>query len=1071
MRIDGNLTSHAKPAGAAVTRALGRLLETSVLLPLFTLVLLGVIWSAIFHLISVEGAAAKRAAAESSRELLETYEAQMVRNLGAIDQTLRTVKYAYELKGKQLALSELGEKGLLPSAFIFTVSIADHNGDVVASTRPQALKNVAGQQYFRVHLERTTDAPFVGHAILGTKKQEWSLQFSRRLNAPDGSFSGVVTVSVEPEYFTSGYEHSRLGTRGVLGLLGSDGVFLAKRTGDDVSWGEAANYPLGVSAGNPQAADTVLSVNPWDGVRRYTNARRIYGFPLTVIVGLSEDEQLEGFRRHQRTYLWEATAASVLLAAIMAMLGRLSWKLTKNQLRTRKDQETYYAASNASLDAFFVLRSVRDAQGGITDFILDDTNSQGARLFGAAKGALLGKTLCQTFPQVRMNGVFDEFVKVARTGSVHEQEWENRLPLIRAAWLHRQVVRVEDGVVVIMRDITERKRAEVLRAEQTRVFEMIATSTPLEEVLKSLMRLIESQLPGMMGSVMLLDEDEQCLRHGAAVSLPAAYTEALDGIPVGPRVGSCGTAIHRREPVIVADIQQDPLWDDYRALAAEHHLRACWSAPVLSHQDRVLGSFSLYSREVHEPGLAEMQLVEMATRIAGIAIERKQTEDRIRHMAHHDALTGLPNRTLFEDRVQQGMLYAERYDRQMTVVFVDLDNFKMINDTLGHNAGDELLKTVAQRMEQCVRTSDTVMRLGGDEFVLVLCHQADMSESIVPTLQRIHDAIAQPIHIGGQKLQVTCSMGSATYPGDGDDTATLLMNADAAMYRAKELGRNNYQLYTAEMNSKIHERFALQEGLRNALARHELFLAYQPQIDLRSGRIFGVEALLRWQHPELGLITPTEFVPMAEESGLIVPIGDWVFRTACNQNKAWQDAGLPPTLMSVNVSARQFKEGNLVKRVAYALQESGMEAQYLELELTESLIMQDLQKAVATMRELGAMGVKLSIDDFGTGYSSLSALKSFPIVRLKLDQLFVRDLPQREDDKAIAMAVISLGHKLNLKVLAEGVETEQQLAFLRDNDCDEMQGYHFSKPVSPQEIEHLFWLQLQEQEQPSFTSA
>jgi diguanylate cyclase (GGDEF)-like protein len=608
----------------------------------------------------------------------------------------------------------------------------------------------------------------------------------------------------------------------------------------------------------------------------------------------------------------------------------------------------------------------------------------------------------------------------------------------------------------LQQEAVARKRAELMLREQGRVLEMIATGTPLEQVFESLMVLMESQLERMMASILLLEDDGLHLRHAAAPSLPQAYTQVIDGLCIGPQAGSCGTAIHRREQVIVSDILQDPLWDDYRELATPHGLRSCWSTPIITHQGKLLGTLALYSQEVRTPTLTEAQLIDMATRIAGIAIERRDAEQRISHMAHHDALTGLPNRILLEDRLKQAMLYAHRYGRQVTVAFMDLDNFKLINDSLGHNVGDEILKTVADRMKHCVRATDTVVRLGGDEFVIILFDQPDQAEVITQTLHKIHETIAQAIYVGAQKLQVTCSMGLASYPNDGAEIDTLLMNADAAMYRAKELGRNNYQFYTAEMNAKVHEKLALQEGLRNAIAGSEFLLLYQPQVNLQSGQIFGVEALIRWQHPALGLVAPAKFISLAEESGLIVPIGDWVLRTACKQNKAWQDAGMPPITISVNVSARQFKEKSLVSRVAHALQESGLQARYLELELTESLIMQDLQQAIATMRELQMMGVQLAIDDFGTGYSSLSALKSFPIVRLKIDQSFVRDLSDDEDDKAIVMAVISLGHKLNLKVIAEGVETEQQLMFLRDNDCDEMQGYHFSKPVSADEVGAMF---------------
>ncbi|MGO8801156.1 MAG: putative bifunctional diguanylate cyclase/phosphodiesterase, partial [Roseiarcus sp.] len=380
---------------------------------------------------------------------------------------------------------------------------------------------------------------------------------------------------------------------------------------------------------------------------------------------------------------------------------------------------------------------------------------------------------------------------------------------------------------------------------------------------------------------------------------------------------------------------------------------------------------------------------------------------------------------------------------------------KFVNDSLGHNAGDELLKIVASRMVKCVRATDTVVRLGGDEFVILLFDQPKSADMASATLQKVQAAIAEPIKIEGHDLRVTCSIGLANYPNDGTDADALLANADAAMYRAKETGRDNFQFYTPELNTKVHEKFTLQSELRNAILRSEFVLRYQPQVDLRTGRVFAVEALIRWRHPTLGMIPPIKFIPIAEDTGMIVPIGDWVLHEACRQNKAWQDAGLPHVTICVNVSARQFKEKSLISRVVSALEDSGLEARFLELELTESLIMQDVEQAVATMKELQSLGVQLSIDDFGTGYSSLAALKTFPVARLKIDKSFINDLPNDENDKAVASAVISLGQKLNLRVIAEGVETDDQVAFLRANNCDEMQGYHFSKPVPAADIERM----------------
>jgi diguanylate cyclase (GGDEF)-like protein/PAS domain S-box-containing protein len=434
--------------------------------------------------------------------------------------------------------------------------------------------------------------------------------------------------------------------------------------------------------------------------------------------------------------------------------------------------------------------------------------------------------------------------------------------------------------------------------------------------------------------------------------------------------------------------------------------------------------------------------------------ERKRAEEQIHFMAHHDALTRLPNRALLMDRLGQAIGHARRTGGRVTVVFVDLDNFKLVNDSLGHNAGDTLLKTVAERMVNCVRSTDTVVRLGGDEFVILLIDEDDAPRPLA-VLERLRQTITEPVPIEGQLFRVTCSIGLATFPGNGDDAETLLMNADVAMYQAKEGGRDNYQFYTTEMNDVARERRLLQEGLRNAIANHEFALHYQPQVDLRTGAIFAVEALVRWQHPQLGLVAPARFIPMAEESGLIVPLGDWVLREACRQNKAWQDAGMPPITVSVNVSARQFREKTWVERVGRILAETGLKPEYLELELTESLLMHDVTQAIATMRELQSIGVQFSIDDFGTGYSSLSALKSFPVARLKIDQSFVRNLPDDANDRSIATAVISLGQKLNMKVIAEGVETDAQMAFLTEHDCDEIQGYHFSRPVEAQAVAEM----------------
>ena len=437
----------------------------------------------------------------------------------------------------------------------------------------------------------------------------------------------------------------------------------------------------------------------------------------------------------------------------------------------------------------------------------------------------------------------------------------------------------------------------------------------------------------------------------------------------------------------------------------------------------------------------------------------------LEHQATHDTLTGLPNRNLLKDRIAQAIAYAKRYQRTLAIAFIDLDNFKLVNDSLGHQAGDQLLKTVSARLKSCVRVSDTVARMGGDEFVLLLCdHSAEAGVETTPldvTLQRILNEIALPYQIGPHEFFLSCSIGYTLLPDDGDTADLLLKNADMAMYHAKELGRNNIQPYVRELNEKVVLRLSLEGDLRRALENGEFFLCYQPQVDLVTRRIVGMETLIRWQHPQRGLISPVQFIPLAEETGLIVPIGAWVLRTACAQAKAWQDAGLPLVRLSVNLSARQFTQRDLIASIRQVLEETGLSAEYLELELTESLIMHNAELFISTLRELREIGIELAVDDFGTGYSSLSYLQRFPINRLKIDQSFVRDLGGNVDSGAISSAIITLGHSLGLKVIAEGVETIEQLDFLDSSKCNEIQGYYFSKPLPADDmrefLEHSQW--------------
>jgi diguanylate cyclase (GGDEF)-like protein/PAS domain S-box-containing protein len=434
--------------------------------------------------------------------------------------------------------------------------------------------------------------------------------------------------------------------------------------------------------------------------------------------------------------------------------------------------------------------------------------------------------------------------------------------------------------------------------------------------------------------------------------------------------------------------------------------------------------------------------------------EHRQFEARLHHQATHDALTGLPNRYLLTDRLEQALVHAVRAGRHVAVLVLDLDRFKQVNDALGHSAGDELLQQVTARLGQCVRAGDTLARLGGDEFVVVLVDLAQ-PDDVMMVGQKILSALAQPLPLDGQELVTTVSIGTSLFPRDGRSANELLKNADAALLRAKQRGRNNIQCYTDQLSRRTREALALASELRHAIGREELRLHYQPQVDLLSGHIVGAEALIRWQHGTRGLVPPDQFIPLAEETGLIVPIGEWVLDVACEQARRWRDEGLPPIAMAVNLSAHQLRRPDLAAIVAQALRVNDLDPRWLELELTESAVMDEPEEATARLRELHRLGVSIALDDFGTGYSSLNHLKRFPISRLKVDRSFVQNITTNLDDAAIVSAIIAMAHGLEMSVVAEGIETNEQLHYLRQRHCNVGQGYHFSRPVPAEQLGEL----------------
>jgi diguanylate cyclase (GGDEF)-like protein len=736
--------------------------EPVVLFPALAIVLLGGLWVATVSLIRLEYAGTRATAVTTTRELTETYEAQIVRALREIDRTLKWVAYSRAPEGRESVLAALAEKGLLLPDFLFTVSIADADGNIRASTKASGRANIAGTDYFEAQRTQTVFA--VGAPQPNPQSHDWTLSFSRRLDNSDGSFAGAVVIAVDAAYFVSAYEPARLGQRGFLGLLGTDGVFRISRSGPTVAIPEVVDYNKVVpeTEADLDLTQVSLTANSWDGVRRYTATRALYEFPLAVIVGLSEEEQLQPAAARARGYVLRSSAASLALLALMAVLGRLSWQLQQSRKRAAQEQ----------------------------------------------------------------------------------------------------------------------------------------------------------------------------IEH------------------------------------------------------AKH----------------------------------------------------------IQNIAHHDSLTGLPNRGYFSELLHQMLAQAKRYDRQLAVLFLDLDRFKLINDTLGHDAGDALLEEVARRLKQAVRESDVAARLGGDEFVVLLPEQCD-EDSLVSVAHRVLDSISSPYNLLGTEFRVTVSVGISRYPEDAADEQSLLKIADIAMYSAKEKSGNNFQFYAQGGSERSLERLNLESALQQALERHEFSLHYQEQRDLKSDETTGMEALLRWEHPQLGLLLPLKFLPLAEETGLILPIGKWVIETACRDCVALQKESKHPLTMSVNLSARQFADENLPHDLANILKKTGVEPQLLELGVTESVLLEDADRAVQVLEQIRAQGVRVAIDNFGASYSSLSTLKRFHFDTVNIDGSVVRGYAHNPEDRWVTQAAITMGKSLAFTAVAEGVETEAQAQFLRDSDCDKAQGFYFGYPA------------------------
>ncbi|MCP3866759.1 MAG: EAL domain-containing protein [Gammaproteobacteria bacterium] len=597
-------------------------------------------------------------------------------------------------------------------------------------------------------------------------------------------------------------------------------------------------------------------------------------------------------------------------------------------------------------------------------------------------------------------------------------------------------------------DITERKIAESYNEKNAEILEMIAIGKSASEIYDGIAMMYEARHPGLRCSMLELHDGK--LMHGGAPSLPEEYCKAVHGLKNGPSVGSCGTSTYTGKRVLVSDIDTDPKWAKLKHAALPHGLRCCWSEPIKNSSGKVLGAFGMYYNHTALPDEEELKDLKSAARLAGIVMERDQARKRIHKLAYTDELTGLASRAYFYISLEEMITTSQRHDRRFSLLYIDLDNFKDVNDSLGVDMGDLLLKRIAHQLENVDSGIDFIARLGGDEFC-ILTEDVNDEYSAAHVAQRCLDVVGQPTLLSSGKLTPACSIGIAHFPDDGKDPPSLLKAADTALYAAKEHGKNRYAFYKPELTEIAEYRFLFEQYLREAIEKQELKIVYQPQVNIKSGNIIGVEALTRWHHQKLGQIPPTEFIAAAERIGMIKPLTEWVLRTACSQAVSWKKMGLPALRMAVNISPSHFLDRDLISLVKRSIDETGMTPSELELEVTEGVVQTDHHN-LTVFQEMRNLGVMLTIDDFGTGYSSFASIKHLEVDCLKIDKYFVDDITTDKDTTTLVRSMIEMGHNLGHGIVAEGIETIQQLKVLRELGCETAQGYFFSRPVSAENI-------------------
>jgi diguanylate cyclase (GGDEF)-like protein/PAS domain S-box-containing protein len=1045
-------------------RQLSKLSAQTVAFLVCTLLIIAALFGQLWWSITQDKSVALAAEQESSLltvRILEEHANRIFQNsahvLGALSEELRLETNRNEPDQKiihQLLINQRQD-----SHFLKAISVFNTKGQLLASSSqfPVPKLDIARQPQIQFLLQHP-DAKNVtiGQAVRFFNTGQWVLPVAKNIFDANGQMM-IAEAEIDLTYLQDFYERTAKDADAAISLYDNQNKLLVRAPFDaryqqlDIqSTSLAQHLHAGQREGMVRAKSLISG-----GEESFYTYRLVTNFPLSVVVTRTTAKVLTDWLERSREKAFYAALTLLLVLCLVVLLRRQINQVSMSRSKLVDSENRYRMLFEDAQDPILLISR---------SHIYVDCNHAAVKLFGLhSREELIGKRVgshsvdpdaLRLLTQLHGDISIEKTIDEAFEGQVQRFDWvtkTNGALFYSDVTLSRVEIAGQELVFCIMRDVNARKYVEHVLEGQNQLLQLIGGSEDLNHILKETCRFVEETTLNWRCGIQLLSDDQRCFTQSIGINFPTVLQAQLIDMPVAFGSGVWSEAVIDAVPVWVDKIQQAESMQFVNQLEQLNQFSGCGAWPIMGRSGQLLGVFTLFVQDCLTLSNDELSLISITTDIASIAIEGKRSEEKVLRLAHYDELTGLPNRFLYNQHLAKSLAYGSRNHTRLAVLFLDLDRFKNINDTFGHDEGDRVLHQAAKRFLTCLRATDTIARVGGDEFILLIdCFSTP--RDLGDIADKLLVAAALPFEIHGEECQLSASIGIATYPDDGSDAQTLMKNADIAMYRAKNKGKNNYQFYASEMNVHTVERLAFEGRLRRALERREFVVYYQPKVDVQSGYIVGAEALVRWNHPEKGLLLPGEFISIAEEAGLISRLGMLVLDIACRDILTFKEADPLFGRVAINLSGAQFNDANLLEDIQSVADFWRVDASSVELEITESMVMHNREQAIVLMDGLKKAGFTLSIDDFGTGYSSLAYLKRFPVDSVKIDRSFIKDIPDDPNDTAIVLAIVAMAHTLGLKVIAEGVETAVQLQTLADSKYDQYQGFYFSKAIPATEF-------------------